>query len=381
MVLINGRYKPNLLIVHFREGVIVVKNSSSMENLKLAIGGIRGLDERAMNLARERQDQLTKPQGSLGMLEEISVKLAGITGNPRPMIGDKVVIVMAGDHGVVKEGVSAFPQEVTPQMVYNFITGGAGINVLARHVSARVTVVDVGVAAEINDPHVRVRKVKAGTDNMARGPAMSREEAISAIEVGMETVKEEIQGGATIIGTGDMGIGNTTPSSAIVAVLGGLPVEAVVGRGTGIDDDRLRQKINVIREAIRVNNPDPGDALDVLAKVGGLEIAGLTGCILGAAANHIPVIVDGFISGAAALVAARLAPKAANYMMASHVSAEPGHKMTLDIIGLKPMLNMDMRLGEGTGAALAMNIIEAACKVLSEMATFAEAGVSEVTEK
>ncbi|HAW60579.1 MAG TPA: nicotinate-nucleotide--dimethylbenzimidazole phosphoribosyltransferase [Actinobacteria bacterium] len=352
-----------------------------MENLKLAIGGIRGLDERAMNLARERQDQLTKPQGSLGMLEEISVKLAGITGNPRPMIGDKVVIVMAGDHGVVKEGVSAFPQEVTPQMVYNFITGGAGINVLARHVSARVTVVDVGVAAEINDPHVRVRKVKAGTDNMARGPAMSREEAISAIEVGMETVKEEIQGGATIIGTGDMGIGNTTPSSAIVAVLGGLPVEAVVGRGTGIDDDRLRQKINVIREAIRVNNPDPGDALDVLAKVGGLEIAGLTGCILGAAANHIPVIVDGFISGAAALVAARLAPKAANYMMASHVSAEPGHKMTLDIIGLKPMLNMDMRLGEGTGAALAMNIIEAACKVLSEMATFAEAGVSEVTEK
>ncbi len=381
MVLINGRYKPNLLIVHFREGVIVVKNSSSMENLKLAIGGIRGLDERAMNLARERQDQLTKPQGSLGMLEEISVKLAGITGNPRPMIGDKVVIVMAGDHGVVKEGVSAFPQEVTPQMVYNFITGGAGINVLARHVSARVTVVDVGVAAEINDPHVRVRKVKAGTDNMARGPAMSREEAISAIEVGMETVKEEIQGGATIIGTGDMGIGNTTPSSAIVAVLGGLPVEAVVGRGTGIDDDRLRQKINVIREAIRVNNPDPGDALDVLAKVGGLEIAGLTGCILGAAANHIPVIVDGFISGAAALVAARLAPKAANYMMASHVSAEPGHKMTLDIIELKPMLNMNMRLGEGTGAALAMNIIEAACKVLSEMATFAEAGVSEVTEK
>lgn len=358
-----------------------MKKSSSVRNLEQVIREIRDLDERAMKLARERQDQLTKPQGSLGMLEEISIKLAGITGNPRPMIGDRVVIVMAGDHGVVEEGVSAFPQEVTPQMVYNFIRGGAGINVLARHVGARVTVVDIGVAAQIDDPHVKACKVKAGTDNMTRGPAMSREEAISAIEVGIETVKEEIYKGATIIGTGDMGIGNTTPSSAILAAFTDVPVEKVVGRGTGIDDARLRHKIAVIERALLVNRPDPQDPMDVLAKVGGLEIAGLTGCILGAAANHVPVIVDGFISGVAALVAARLTSKAANYMVASHVSAEPGHKMTLDIIGLKPMLDMDMRLGEGTGAALAMNIIEVACKVLSEMATFAEAGVSEATEE
>jgi len=350
-------------------------------NLEVAKSKIKPLDGEAMELAQKRLDSLTKPLGSLGVLEGLAKKLAGITGNPQPEIGKKTIIVMAGDHGVVEEGVSAFPQEVTPQMVYNFLNGGAGINVLAKHVGADVKVVDIGVAAPLEVSGLISRKIKMGTDNMTEGPAMSKDEAVAAIEAGIDVAEKEINEGVTILGTGEMGIGNTTPSSAITAVFGDISVEEVVGKGTGIDDDGLNQKINIIKKAIQINRPDPTDAIDVLAKVGGLEIAGLAGVILGAAANQIPVVIDGFISGAAALVASKIAPESVNYMIASHVSVEPGHKRVLELLGLKPVLFMDMRLGEGTGAALGINIVEAACKIINEMATFEGAGVSEAEDK
>ncbi len=388
-----------------------------MEKIRQVVNEIRELDAEAMRRARERQDQLTKPQGSLGVLEELSIKIAGITGKAVPEVGDKAIIVMAADHGVVEEGVSAYPREVTPQMVLNFAHGGAAINAIARHVGARVVVVDIGVARQIRNREFSTssnnnvdysssesraksrdesrrslseasrearaenmslveKKVRFGTNNMAKGPAMSREEAIASIEVGIDIVEEEIKRGVTIIGTGDMGIGNTTPSSAILSVFSDLPVEAVVGKGTGITDDQLETKIRVIKEALHINRPDPGDPLDVLAKVGGLEIGGMAGCILGAAAHRIPVVIDGFISGAAALITSKIAPRSADYMIASHVSVEPGHKVIFEMLGLKPMLHMDMRLGEGTGAALGISLAEAATRVLAEMATFTEAGVS-----
>lgn len=352
-----------------------------MELLNQTIGAVKPLDAAAMKAARERQDQLTKPQGSLGVLEELSVRLAGIQGTPLPSVTKKVIIVMAGDHGVVAEGVSAFPQEVTPQMVANFAAGGAGINVLARHAGAEVRVVDVGVAAPVEIEGVIQKKVKAGTDNMAAGPAMSRDEAIAAIEVGIEIARAEIAAGADLLGTGDMGIGNTTPSSAILTVFSGAEPELTVGRGTGIDGDSLKRKREVVGRALEVNQPDATDGLDVLAKVGGLEIGGLAGVILGGAAAGVPVLVDGFISSAAAMIAASICPASKDYMIASHVSVEPGHKLMLEELGLKPMLFMDMRLGEGTGAALAASLVEASARVLSEMATFAEAGVAEKSEE
>ncbi len=347
-----------------------------MQILKNTLRQIRALDQEAMAAARTRLDNLTKPQGSLGMLEDLAERLAGIYGNPLPAIGEKAVIVMAGDHGVVSEGVSAFPQEVTPQMVLNFIAGGAGINVLARHAGARVVVVDVGVAQPVEHPLLVQRNVRRGTRNLAQGPAMTPEEAVAALEAGIEVAEAEIARGANLLATGDMGIGNTTPSSAILAAVSGYPVERLVGRGTGINDERLAQKVRVIQTALATNRPDPRDGLDILAKVGGLEIGGLAGVILAAAAHRIPVVVDGFISTAAALIASRLHPQATNYMIASHVSVEPGHRIMLDLLGLEAMLHVKMRLGEGTGAALAMHIVEGATKVLREMATFADAGVS-----
>lgn len=351
-----------------------------MNKFEKTVKKIGILDALAMEKAKEHQDILTKPQGSLGVLEEISIQLAGITGDFKHKTDKKVVIVMAGDHGVADEGVSAFPKEVTPQMVYNFVAGGAGINVLARHVGADVVVVDIGVAADMDGTGYINKKIKHGTDNMAKGPAMSRDEAIAAIEAGIEVVESEIANGATIIATGDMGIANTTPSSAILAALTGASLDDAVGRGTGIDDSALENKKKVISRSIEINNPDKSDALDVLSKVGGLEIAGLSGVILGAAANRVPVVIDGFISGAAALVASRIAPQSVNFMIASHVSVEPGHKKILAEIGLQPMLHLNMRLGEGTGAALALNIVEAASKILNEMATFESAGVSNKDE-
>jgi nicotinate-nucleotide--dimethylbenzimidazole phosphoribosyltransferase len=352
-----------------------------MDKLQSIINRIRPLDQEAMHQAQARQDNLTKPQGSLGLLEELSVKVAGIKGIAQPRIRDKVIITMAGDHGVVAEGVSLFPQEVTAQMVYNFLRGGAGINVLARHVGARVVVVDMGVTTDLKaHPDLLVKKVAYGTKNMAQGPAMSREEAIQAIEAGIEIVESELRRGMDIVGTGDMGIGNTTPSSAIVAAFTGAPVADVTGRGTGIDDEQLAHKVETIERALAVNRPDPADPLDVLAKVGGLEIGGIAGVVLGAAAHRLPVVIDGFISGAGALMAAGLAPQVKDYLIAAHLSVELGHRLVLERLGLTPLLNLNMRLGEGTGAALGLFLVEAAVKVLNEMATFADAGVSEAME-
>ena len=350
-------------------------------SLEEVIGAIGPLDEGAMAQARRRQDSLTKPRGSLGRLEELSVQVAGITGQAVPRLAHKVIVTMAGDHGVVAEGVSLYPQEVTPQMVFNFLRGGAGINVLARHIGARVVVVDIGVAAPLGPhPGLLSRKVAFGTRNMARGPALSREEAWKAIEVGLGVVEEESARGLDIVGTGDMGIGNTTPSAAIAAVFTGQPVARVTGRGTGLDDARLSQKVSVIERALHINRPDPKDPLEVLAKVGGLEIGGLAGVMLGAAARRIPVVIDGFISGAAALIAVALCPQLKGYLIAAHLSSEPGHRLVLEHLGLKPLLNLEMRLGEGTGAALGISLVEAATKLLAEMATFTEAGVSEAEE-
>ncbi|MDI3535189.1 MAG: nicotinate-nucleotide--dimethylbenzimidazole phosphoribosyltransferase [Thermosediminibacterales bacterium] len=344
--------------------------------LQKTIKNINKLNQEAMQKARQRLDILTKPKGSLGVLEDLAVKLAGITGNPMPKIRKKAVIVMAADHGVVAEGVSAFPQEVTPQMVLNFLKGGAAINVLSRQAGADVVCVDIGVASDVNAPGLIVKKVKYGTDNITKGPAMSRKEAEQALETGIWTVEEQTKKGVDLLGTGEMGIGNTTPSSAILAVYSKLPLEKIVGRGTGINAERLNKKIKAIEKALERNRPDENDPINVLAKVGGLEIAGLAGCILGAAANRIPIVIDGFISSAAALIAAKIEPKAVNYMIASHISQEPGHRVMLELIGLKPMLHMNMRLGEGTGAALAFYIVEASTKIISEMATFEDAGVS-----
>jgi nicotinate-nucleotide--dimethylbenzimidazole phosphoribosyltransferase len=352
-----------------------------MDKLQNTISRIEPLDQEAMRQAQARQDNLTKPRGSLGLLEELSVKVAGIQGTARPKIRDKVIVTMAGDHGVVAEGVSLYPQEVTAQMVYNFLRGGAGINALARHVGTRVVVVDMGVATDLEPhPELLAKKVAYGTKNMARGPAMSREEAIQAIETGIEIVESELSRGVDIVGTGDMGIGNTTPSSAIVAALTGSTVADVTGRGTGVGDEQLVHKVETIERALTVNRPDPADPLDVLAKVGGLEIGGIAGVVLGAAAHRLPVVIDGFISGAGALIAAGLAPQVKDYLIAAHLSVELGHRLVLERLGLAPLLNLNMRLGEGTGAALGISLVEAAVKVLNEMATFADAGVSEAME-
>jgi nicotinate-nucleotide--dimethylbenzimidazole phosphoribosyltransferase len=349
-----------------------------MEKMNHVIRNIKPLDERAMVEAKRRQDNLTKPQGSLGQLESLSIQVAGIKGDPRPRIVNKVIFTLVGDHGITKEGVSAYPSEVTPQMVYNFLGGGAGINVLARHVGARVVVADLGVASVLErHPNLKEKKVAMGTQNMAKGSAMSREEAIRAIEAGIELVEEELSIGIDILGTGDMGIGNTTPSSAITAAITGADVATVTGRGTGLDEEGQRRKVKVIQQALEINQPNPKDAIDVLAKVGGFEIGGIAGVILAGARYRIPVVIDGFISGAAALIAASLSPQVKPYLIASHQSVEQGHKVILEHLGLKPLLDLDLRLGEGTGAALGIFLVEASIKILNEMATFAEAGVSE----
>lgn len=346
--------------------------------LAQTIAAVGELEQGVMEKARARVDSLLKPPGSLGRLEELAVQLAGITGCLFPEIRAKTVIVMAGDHGVVAEGVSAAPQEITWQILPRFLDGTGGIGVLGRHVGAKVVVVDIGVARPVEWPGVLVRKVRPGTGNIACGPAMTREEAVRAVEIGIEVVQEEIGRGADLVATGDMGIGNTTPSSAILCALTGLPVEEGVGRGTMVNDVVLARKRAVVAKALRVNRPDPADPLDVLAKVGGLEIAGLVGVILGAAARRVPVLLDGFITGAAALVAAGLCPRAKSFMIASHLSEERAHRHMLAALGLKPLLDLNLRLGEGTGAALAMPVVEAAAKILKEMATFAEAGVSDM---
>lgn len=348
-----------------------------MNLLEKTIANIKEVNEQVRQEIRNHQNQLTKPPGSLGILEELSVQIGGITGQKFPEITKKAVAVMAGDHGVCAEKVSAYPQEVTPQMVLNFVQGGAAINVLARHIGARVIVVDVGVATPIVHEQVLSRKVKLGTANMVKGPAMSREEAVQALEVGITLATDLIAEGYQLLATGDMGIGNTTASSAIMATFLNLPASDVTGRGTGLDQQAVLHKAQVIERAIAINKPNPQDPIDVLAKVGGLEIGALAGLILGAAANRVPVVIDGFISTSAALVAGKIAPKSLPYMIASHCSAEMAHRKLLEYLKLKPILELEMRLGEGTGAVLAFNLIEASLKILKEMATFEAAGVSQ----
>ncbi len=349
-----------------------------MDKINQIIAGVKPLDKRAMEEARIRQHSLTKPPGSLGQLETLSIQVAGIKGNPRPRITHKVIFTLAGDHGVTKEGVSAYPSEVTPQMIYNFLRGGAGINVLAKHIGGRVVVADLGVASALEPhPDLKIKKVGSGTRNMARGAAMSREEAIRCIEAGIELVEDELPKGMDILGTGDMGIGNTTPSSAITAAITGADVLGVTGRGTGLDDDGWERKVKMIEKTLDINRPDPKDAIDVLSKVGGFEIGGIAGVILAGARYRVPVVVDGFISGAAALIATTLSPRVKPYLIASHQSAEQGHRVLLEYLGLKPLLDLDLRLGEGTGAALGIFLVEASLKILDEMVTFAEAGISE----
>lgn len=347
-----------------------------MNLLEQTLQKIGDLDKASMEKTQERLNFLIKPPGSLGVLEDLALQVSGIYSDPMPKPGKKAVIVMGADHGVYEEGVTGFPQMVTAVMMTQFATGGAGVCVLARHTGATVTPVDIGVLTPIDHPGVLNRKIKAGTDNMAKGPAMTREEAVKAIEVGIEVANDEMAKGAVVLGTGDMGLANTTPSSAILAVLGGFTPEEVTGRGTGIDDEMLQKKIATIRKSIVVNQPDKNDPIDVLAKVGGLEIGGITGIILGAAANRVPVVVDGFISSAGALIAARLSPKSVAFMIPSHCSAEQAHRSMLETIGLRPMLDMKMRLGEGTGAALTFTLIDAGLKVLHEMATFADIGMA-----
>jgi len=350
------------------------------ELIARTLEAIGPLDQAAMTEARRRQMDLTKPPGSLGRLEDLSVKLAGIQGRARPQVQSKAIVVMAADHGVVAEGVSAFPAEVTPQMVLNFLAGGAAINVFARQVGAQVVVADLGVAADLpSHPALIVRKIGYGTRNMAHGPAMTRAEALAAVAAGIEIATTLATGpaGLDLLGTGDMGIGNTTSSSAIVATFTGLEVASITGRGTGLDDTGLQHKIAVIEQVLKLNQPDPSDPLDVLTKVGGFEIAGLVGLILGGAVARVPIVVDGFISSAAALVATEWHPPVRDYLIAAHSSVEIGHRAMLERMELSPLLNLNLRLGEGTGAALAMNVLEAAARALNEMATFSEAGVSD----
>lgn len=348
-----------------------------MKNLEDYIRSIQPVDRSRTNAIQMQLDLLTKPQGSLGRLEELAKKYCLITGKNKPVIRNKIIFTCAGDHGVTAEGVSAFPKEVTPQMVLNFLRGGAGVNVLAKHVGARVIVVDMGVDHDFEPAEgLEIRKIGRGTKNMAAGPAMTRDEAERSILAGIELV-EKYKDGLDLIGTGDMGIGNTTPSSAIVSVITDTDPEKVTGRGTGIDDHSLQGKVAIIKKAIAVNKPNKKDALDVLAKVGGYEIGGIAGIVLGAALYRIPVVIDGFISTAGALIAAELCPNAKGYMIAAHQSVEIGHRTMLAHMEQVPLLDLNLRLGEGTGAALGMSLVEAGVKILGEMATFAAAGVAE----
>lgn len=348
--------------------------------LQETVEGIEPVSPEWRQKARDYLKNLAIPPGALGDLLSLAEQLAAIKQTLKPSVRKKTVVTMAGDHGVVAEGVSAFPQEVTPQMVANFVAGGAGINVLAEVAGAQVVVVDMGVAADMSElvkaGKILSYKVAGGTRNMAEGPAMTREQAVQSLEAGIEIVGKLARDGVEMLGTGDMGIGNTTPSSAILAAFSGLSVQEVTGRGTGVTDEALQNKVKVIQKALADNKPDTGDPVDVLAKVGGFEIGGIAGVILGAAYYKVPVVVDGFISSAGALLAKKLAPASVDYMIAAHQSMEYGHRYMLEELGLKPILNLNLRLGEGTGAALAMNIVESAAQVIGKMLTFEGAGVS-----
>ncbi|MDI6102036.1 nicotinate-nucleotide--dimethylbenzimidazole phosphoribosyltransferase [Actinoplanes sp. NEAU-A12] len=347
--------------------------------LETTLAAIRPADDEAMTAARELQARLTKPAGSLGALEELSVRLAGLAGVcPPPLPEPATVAVFAGDHGVHAQGVSPWPQEVTAQMVANFVAGGAVVNAFARQTGADVMVVDVGVAIPLHGgPNLLDANVRRGTRDMTIGPALTREEARAAVEVGIRVAGALVDQGAKALLTGDMGIANTTPAAALIAAFTGVSADVATGRGTGIDDATLTHKISVVASALERHRPDPADPLGVLAAVGGLEHAALTGFILGAAARRVPVIVDGVIATSAAVAAAAFASDAVAAMVAGHRSAEPGASVALAHLGLEPLLDLGMRLGEGSGAVLALPVVQAAVRVLHEVATFDSAGVSE----
>jgi nicotinate-nucleotide--dimethylbenzimidazole phosphoribosyltransferase len=347
-------------------------------SLQAVLGRIEPVDHQWFEKAQARLDRLTKPRGSLGRLEEVAARYVMMTEEIKPTVPRGAVFTFAADHGVTKQNVSAYPREVTPQMVLNFLRGGAGVNVLAHHVGVEVKVIDIGVDHEFEAiPGLIAKKVMRGTGNILSEPAMTRAQAEESVMVGVELASQAAQEGIGLIGTGDMGIGNTTPSAAITSVMTGRPVVDVTGRGTGVDDAGYKRKVSVIQQALDLHRPDRTDVLDVLAKVGGLEIGGLAGLILGSAAARVPVVLDGFIAGAAALIAVGLQSRCREYLIASHCSVEPGHQAILDHLGLRPLLDLDLRLGEGTGACLGMSLVYAAIKIYTEMATFDEAGVSE----
>jgi len=350
--------------------------TDAAETIRDAAAAIRPLDAEAAAAARARQAQLTKPAGSLGRLEELHVWAAGVRRTPAPALRRGVIIVAAADHGVAANGVSAYPQDVTAQMLANFQRGGAAVNVLAAAAGAEVLVVDAGVIGAGAGERVHVAKTRSGTDDFTRGPAMTRAEAATLVAAGIALARDQCAAGADAIALGDMGIANTTAAAALTSVLAGAPAPATCGRGTGIDDLTFAAKLRVIEAAIAVNRPDPADPLGAVAKVGGFEIALLAGVALGTAAAAVPVLLDGYPTTAAALVAAAIAPQAGAYMLASHLSAEPGHRIALDHLALRPLLELDMRLGEGTGAALALMLLGAALRIPNEMATFEAAGVS-----
>ncbi|WP_319408250.1 nicotinate-nucleotide--dimethylbenzimidazole phosphoribosyltransferase [uncultured Desulfosarcina sp.] len=354
-----------------------------MELLKRSIAAIQPLNENVYEQANERLANQARPAGSLGMLEAVSARLAAIFGTLDVRLTHKVIITCAGDHGVTEEGVSLFPQEVTPQMVFNFVNGGASINVLGKHAGARVIAADLGVNFDF-DPSLPIfhKKVAKGTANLARVPAMTREQAEQSVAAGIEIVNELIaEGPLEMLGTGDMGIGNTTPSSAVIAAFSGIAVDKLTGRGTGIGDAALANKIRVIEQALALHRPDPKDPMDVLAKVGGFEIGGLAGLVIGAAAAGIPVVCDGLIATAGALIACELAPAAKAYLFASHRSVEVGHRFMHERLDVAPLLDLQFRLGEGTGAAIAMELLDAATRILCDIKTFEEVAIADAQKK
>lgn len=355
-------------------------NDPSLE-LKTIIEQIRPIDAHWLERAKQRTSRLVMPTRALGRLHDIAERLCAIRQTLTPSVDRKAVLIMAGDHGVVAEGVSAYPQEVTPAMVQTFLADGAGINAISRYVGAEVRVVDMGIVAELdpatlpNSDRLTVRKIARGTANLAAGPAMTRDQAIQALLTGFELASKIFDAGADILGTGDMGIGNTTPSAAIGAAVTGAGLDVMVGRGTGVDDEGLARKKAAIQKGIDRNKPDPADGIDLLSKIGGFEIGGIAGAILAAAHCRRPVVIDGFISTAGALIAAVICPAAVDYMIAGHRSEEPGHGAMLNHLNLKPVLDLGMRLGEGSGGALAMGVIEGAVRVFREVMTFEEAAV------
>ena len=347
------------------------------ETISQTLEKIQPVSSNLLDKAQAHLDSLTKPPSSLGKLEELAKRYVAIQNNESPTLKKISTVVFAADHGVTAEGISAYPSEVTAQMVINFLNKGAAVNVLANHINAEVTIVDIGVNFQFEShPNLLDRKIALGTKNFSKEPSMTRSQAETSIVTGIEIATESAKKGIDILTTGEMGIGNTTPSSAIFSILGNTPVEYVTGRGTGIDDSTLTKKISIIIKGIDLHKPDPHDPIDILAKVGGFEIGGIAGLILGAAAQKIPVVVDGFISGAGAALALKMSPSAGDYIFPSHRSTEPGHKIFFELLGYPPLFDLNMRLGEGTGALLAVNLIQSAIKIYKEMATFQSAGIS-----